>query len=235
MKDLRDWLLRNIDIKILSLFLAIILWLYIASGENPIIENFFDISLSMNNIIEDLVVKDFPQNVSVGVKGPKNVINNISPHQITGIVDFAEIKEAGIHKLKVEVIAPKKLEITRIIPPEIKVELEKILTKEVEVEYSLIGIPEKEYSLADEPHLNPSVVKITGAQSVLGNIKQVVCIIDISGIKNDLNKKIKLTVLDAKGSEIEGVKVEPDSVDASIFLTRGYPEKNLTINHATYD
>jgi len=229
MTELRNWLLKNIDIKLLSLFLAIILWLYIASGENPIIENFFDVSIATNNLREDLVVKEFPLNISVGIKGPKNVINNISPHQITGIVDFSDVKEAGIYKLKVEVITPKRTEVTRVIPPEIKVELERVLTKVVEVEYSLIGIPEKGYSLADEPQFSPSKVKVTGAQSILENVRQVICTIDISGIKEDLNKMIKVKALDANGDEIKVVKIEPDIVDASISLTRGYPEKTLPV------
>lgn len=229
MKELRNWLLKNIDIKLLSLFLAIILWLYIASGENPIIENFFDVSLATNNLREDLVVKEFPLNISVGIKGPKNVINSISPHQIIGVVDFSDINEAGIYKLKVEVIAPKRTEITRIIPSDVKVDLERVLTQIVEVEYSLIGIPEKEYSLADEPQLDPSKVKITGAQSILEKIKQIICTIDISGIKDDINKKIEVKVLDANGDEIKGVKIEPNIVEASISLTRGYLEKILPV------
>lgn len=229
MMELRNWLLKNIDIKLLSLFLAIILWLYIASGENPIIENFFDASLNMNNLGENLVVKEFPPTVSVGIKGPKDVINSISPHQIIGVVDFSDINEAGIYKLKVEVIAPKRTEITRIIPSDIKVDLERVLTQIVEVEYSLIGIPEKEYSLADEPQLDPSKVKITGAQSILEKIKQIICTIDISGIKDDINKKIEVKALDANGDEIKGVKIEPNIVEASISLTRGYPEKILPV------
>lgn len=229
MIELRNWLLKNIDIKLLSLFLAIILWLYIASGENPIIENFFDASLNVNNLGENLVVKEFPPTVSVGIKGPKDVINSISPHQIIGVVDFSDINEAGIYKLKVEVIAPKRTEITRIIPSDIKVDLERVLTQIVEVEYSLIGIPEKEYSLADEPQLDPSKVKITGAQSILEKIKQIICTIDISGIKDDINKKIEVKALDANGDEIKGVKIEPNIVEASISLTRGYPEKILPV------
>jgi len=229
MIELRNWLLKNIDIKLLSLFLAIILWLYIASGENPIIENFFDASLNMNNLGENLVVKEFPPTVSVGIKGPKDVINSISPHQIIGVVDFSDINEAGIYKLKVEVIAPKRTGITRIIPSDIKVDLERVLTQIVEVEYSLIGIPEKEYSLADEPQLDPSKVKITGAQSILEKIKQIICTIDISGIKDDLNKKIEVKALDANGDEIKGVRIEPNIVEASISLTRGYPEKILPV------
>jgi YbbR domain-containing protein len=229
MKELKNWFLKNIDIKLLSIFLAIILWLYIAGGENPMVENFIDISLTQTNLGEDLVIKEFPANVSVGIKGPKNIINNISSHQINGIVNFSEISKEGLYKLKVEVAPPKKTQITRIIPSEIKVEVEKVLTKEVEVEYSLIGVPEKGYSLTDEPQLNPSKVKIISAQSVLENIKQIICAIDISGIKEDLSKKINVKAVDVNGNEVKEVKIEPDIVEVSISLTRGYPEKQLTV------
>jgi len=162
------------------------LWLYIAGGENPIEENFIDISLVQNNLSEDLVIKEFPTNVSIGIKGPKNIINNISPNQISGIVDFSEISKEGLYKLKVEVAAPKRTQITRIIPSEIKVEVESILSKEVEVEYSLIGIPERGFSLADEPQFNPPKVKIIGARSVLESVKQIICAIDISENKKKI-------------------------------------------------
>lgn len=229
MKELKNWFLKNIDIKLFSLFLAIILWLYIASGENPTVENFIDISLSQTNLGEDLVIKEFPTSVSVGIRGPKNIINNISSHQINGIVNFSEISEEGLYKLKVEVAPPKKTQITRIIPSEIKVEVEKVLTKEVEVGYSLIGVPEKGYSLADEPQFSPYKVKITGAQSVLENVKQIICAIDISGIKEDLKRKIKVKSVNANGNEVKEVKIEPDIVEVSISLTRGYPEKQLKV------
>lgn len=229
MKELKNWLLKNIDIKLLSLFFAIILWLYIAGGENPIEENFIDISLVQNNLSEDLVIKEFPTNVSIGIKGSKNIINNISPNQISGIVDFSEISKEGLYKLKVEVAAPKRTQITRIIPSEIKVEVESILSKEVEVEYSLIGIPERGFSLADEPQFNPPKVKIIGAQSVLESVKQIICAIDISEIKEDLNKKIKVRAVDVNGNDTKEVKIEPDIVEVSISLARGYPEKQLVV------
>jgi len=229
MKEFKNWFLKNVDIKLLSLFLAIILWLYIASGENPIVENFIDVSLIQNNLSEDLVIKEFPINVSMGIKGPKNIINNISSHQIIGTVNFSEINTEGLYKLKVEVVAPKGIQITRIIPPEIKVEVEKVLTKEIEVEYSLIGVPEKGYSLTDEPQFNPYKVKIIGAQSVLENTKQIICAIDISGIKEDLSRKLTVKAVDMNGNEIKEIKIEPDIVEVSISLTRGYPEKQLTV------
>ena len=225
----KNWFFKNIDIKLLSLFFAVILWLYIAGGENPMIENFIDISLTPNNLSGGLVIKEFPANVSVGIRGPKNVINNISPNQISGKVNFSEISKEGLYRLKVEVTTPKGTQISRIIPSEIKVEVEGILAKEVEVVYSLIGIPEKGFSLADEPQFNPPKVKIIGAQSVLESVKQIICAIDISGIKEDLNKRIKVRAVDINGNDIKEVKIDPDIVEVSISLTRGYPEKRLAV------
>ena len=109
------------------------------------------------------------------------------------------------------------------------VELEKVLAKEMEVEYSLIGTPEKGYSLTGEPQFNPSKVKITGAQSVLESINQVICAIDISGAKEDLSREITIKAVDVKGNEIKDVKIEPDFVEASISLTHGYPEAQLIV------
>jgi len=54
-RDVNKWLLKNIDIKILSLFLAIILWLYVASGENPVVENFIDAPIIINNLMENTI------------------------------------------------------------------------------------------------------------------------------------------------------------------------------------
>ncbi|GAI73694.1 unnamed protein product, partial [marine sediment metagenome] len=61
------------------------------------------------------------------------------------------------------------------------------------------------------------------------SVKQTICAIDISGIKEDLNRKIKVRVIDVNGNEIKEVKIEPDIVEVSISLTRGYPEKRLSV------
>src|SRR5665648_855826 len=183
MKELKNWFLKNIDIKLLSLFLAIILWLYIAGGENPVVENFIDISLTQTNLSEDLAIKEFPTNASVGIKGPRNIINNIFPNQISGIVNFSEISKEGLYKLKVEAAAPKRTQITGIIPSE----------------------------------------------NIIENIKQTNCTIDISEIKKNLNRKIKVRAVGVNGNDIKEVMIEPGIVEVSISLTRGYPEKQLAV------
>ena len=233
MKDIRKWLLKNIDIKLLSLFLAVILWVYVASGENPIIENYIDVSLGVSNLKDNLVIKEIPENISIGIKGSKDMLSNLSSDKITGIINLSEINESGIYKIKVETDAPQRVEIIRVIPSEIKVEVEKILTKTMEITYSLIGVPKKGYSLAGAPEFKNSKIKATGAQSKLDLIKQVVCPIDISGISEDTVLKIKVKPVDVNDDEIVGLQTEPEIMEVSIFITSGYPEKTLIIKPRT--
>ncbi len=229
MRDIKKWFLKNIEIKFFSLFLAVILWVYIASGENPIIENYIDVSLTINNLKENLVIKEIPGNISIGIRGPKDILTNLSPDKISGIIDLSEISESGVYKVKVEAEPPQRVKIIRIIPSEIKVEIERILTKSMEVAYSFIGTPEKGYSLAGAPEFNHSIIKIKGAQSKLDSIKQIVCPIDISGIKEDTVLDIKVKPIDVNNIEIIGLQIDPEVVEVSIFITEGYPQKTMQI------
>lgn len=229
MKDIKKWILKNIDIKLISLFLAIIIWTYVASGENPIIENYIDIPLSISNLQKDLAVKEIPEKISIGIKGPKNILNKISPEEFLGTINLSEINQKGIYKINVEINAPQRVEIIRIIPSEIKVEIEKISSKTMGIDYSLMGIPGKGYSLAGEPEFNISKIEVTGTESKLNLVKQVICPIDISGIIEDTILKIKVKALDINDLEMTGLQIEPDELEVSIYVTQEYPEKIVMI------
>jgi len=228
-KDIKKWILKNIDIKLISLFLAIIIWTYVASGENPIIENYIDIPLSISNLQKDLAVKEIPEKISIGIKGPKNILNKISPEEFLGTINLSEINQKGIYKINVEINAPQRVEIIRIIPSEIKVEIEKISSKTMGIDYSLMGIPGKGYSLAGEPEFNISKIEVTGTESKLNLVKQVICPIDISGIIEDTILKIKVKALDINDLEMTGLQIEPDELEVSIYVTQEYPEKIVMI------
>ena len=229
MTDIKKWLLKNIEIKIFSLFLAIILWVYVASGQNPIVENYIDVSLTVKNLEENLAIKEIPDNISIGVKGPRDVLSNLSSNQIAGIIDLINITEAGNYKLQIETEVPQRVKVTRIIPSEIKVEIDRILTEVMEVNYSLIGTPKKGYSLSGAPIFNQDSIKVTGAQSKLDLVKQILCPIDISNIEEDRLVNVKLEVHDINDTEVEGLTIEPEIIEVAISVTEGYPQKYLEV------
>ncbi|HNR66224.1 MAG TPA: CdaR family protein, partial [Atribacterota bacterium] len=179
--------------------MAIILWFYISSEYNITSEKYFEIEVTPINLNEKLSIIEIREKISVGVKGPQNIIENLTPSKIIGTIDLQNILEAGEYILGVNIITPKNVEIMKIIPENIRVTLEKIINVEYSVDYNLIGLPEKGYSLKEEPEIVPIEVLITAPESVHKIINQVKVDIDISGINKNISREEKIIVYYSDG------------------------------------
>jgi YbbR domain-containing protein len=225
----KKWLVNNIDIKLLAFVMAIILWFYLASEYNISAEKYYDIEIVPINLDHNLSIKEIRDKVSVGIKGPQNIIENISAQKIVGTVDLQNIKEAGEYQLVVQTIIPKNTNIVKTIPDEIRVTVEAVLKREYVVEYNLIGLPEKGYSLKGEPEIVPNEVVVTGPGSVLNQIEQVKIDIDISSISNDLSSVEKVAIYSTDSSIINNIDIQPETVSILVQVGEGYPEKVLPV------
>jgi len=229
MTELKKWLFNNIDIKLLALIMAIVLWFYISSEYNLSGERYYDIEIRPINLGENLSIKEIRDKVSVGLQGPKKILDNISSKKIIGTVDLKDIEGVGEYQLGVNVVVPKYTEIVQIIPKEIDIIVEKIIKKEFIIEYNLIGLPEKGYSLKSEPEINPQEVVISGPESLLKKVKQVKIDIDISSIQDNLNTEENVVVYNTENAIMEDIKVSPEVVSVFIEVKEGYPEKTLPV------
>jgi YbbR domain-containing protein len=209
--------------------MAIILWFYISSESNITAERYYDIEVRPINLADNLSIKTIREKISVGIEGPKNILENLSSQKIVGTVDLQNIEDPGEYQIEANVIVPKNTNITKIIPNEVVVEIEEILEEEFQVEYNLIGLPERGYSLEDEPHIVPKQVSIVGPNSLLEQVKQVRVDIDISSIKENVETKKNVSIYNINGEEIKNLLTNPNTVSVSIKVGEGYPEKILPI------
>lgn len=229
MERIKKWITNNFDIKILSLLMAIILWFYISSEYNIISEKYFEIGVTPINLNEKLSIIEIREKVNVGVKGPQNLIENLTPSKIIGTIDLKNILEAGEYVIAVNITTPKNVEIIKIIPENFRVTLEKIINVGYSIDYNLIGLPEKGYSLKEEPEIVPVEVLITAPESVHKIINQVKVDIDISGINKNISREEKVIVYSKDNIILENLKIKPEKVHISIKVREGYPEKLLEI------
>ncbi|MDD3655309.1 MAG: CdaR family protein [Atribacterota bacterium] len=229
MNKIQKWITNNLDIKILALFMAVILWFYISSEYNIMSEKYYDIEVIPINLRNSLSIKEIRERVSVGIKGPQNIIENITASRIIGTVNLQNILEDGEYLIDVNVIPPRNTEIVKIIPADVRIILEKIISKEYLIEYNLIGLPERGYSLKDEPEIIPKNVFITVPESIHKIIDQVRIDIDISAINKNINREENVIVYAKDNAVLNNLKINPEKVFVSIQVREGYPEKILEI------
>ena len=67
--------------------------------------------------------------MSVGIKGPQTIIENLSDSRITATIDLQNISNSGEFKVSVNIETPKNVEIIKIIPEEFHVLIERIIKK----------------------------------------------------------------------------------------------------------
>jgi YbbR domain-containing protein len=229
MNRLKNLIFNNFDIKILALIMAIILWFYVSSEYRSFVERYYEIEVEPINLNDNLSIKEIREKVSVGIKGPQNIIENITPSKIVGTANLQNITGAGEYLVEVNVVAPRNTEIIKIIPEEVRVIVEEIISNEYIVEYNLIGLPEKGYSLKDEPEIVPKEILIIAPTSIHEMIAQVRVDIDISSINKDLDKEEKVIVYGKDNTVLNNLEVRPETVLVSIQVREGYPEKVLPI------
>ncbi|NPA58115.1 MAG: YbbR-like domain-containing protein [Aquificae bacterium] len=107
MRKLKEIILNNIHLKILSLLVAFLLWLNITSTQKTRLEFYAEVKV-LNKPKSVEIVKVEPEKVLVVIEGLRTKLNEVNISEITVYVDGRKLK-AGKNTLKV-FVKPSKTE-----------------------------------------------------------------------------------------------------------------------------
>ncbi|MBI5740167.1 MAG: YbbR-like domain-containing protein [Nitrospirae bacterium] len=190
----RDFLTKNIGLKIASLILAVTLWFFvILSGRSGIV---IDIPVMYVNIPPELEVVDFPKTVRINVEGQERLLKGLKQDDISAEINLQDVKTGrNFYSLTSENIKlPRPLNVTNIEPQTISLTVEKQFSKSVFVQPAIEGLPERGYVIF-EIRVEPETLVLEGPRSIVSKIQNVKTEpIDISGLNRDLRYKAKLNL-----------------------------------------
>ncbi|WP_051273231.1 CdaR family protein [Desulfotruncus alcoholivorax] len=211
---------RDNSVRILALFIAIILWVYVTNEQNPVTDLSYNIPLEANRP-EGFIIKGLPKTINVRVKGTRSVVGALQRMDFTARVNLSGISEVGEQEVPVQLSSPPGVEVLQVTPQVIRVQVDKIVTKTVPVVVSLKG-DVSDGQQAGEPVLKPALVSIRGPGKVLDQIKQLEVTVDVNGAKDTLERVVPV------GTGAEGVTVTPDRVSVTVPVTN-MPSKTIPV------
>lgn len=122
---LRRWVLHNWHLKLLSLVLALLLWMVI-TGEPPT-EVGFSVPLELRNTpLGMVVVSDVPASVQVRMHGPAALVRRLGAGDIVVALDLAGLAR-GEHAFALspdDVVVPYGVRVVRLSPTQVRIRLE---------------------------------------------------------------------------------------------------------------
>ena len=155
---------HNIGLKIISLLLAIGLWLVVA--RDPIAEVEMNIPIEFHNLPDTLEIDSANYTeAQVRVRGPERVIHRLQTGDVRADVDLANVRtgEQTFDLTARHVHVPQDLEVVQIIPGQFHLSFDKRSSRVVEVRPRVTGNFASGMRVA-QVVADPSSVMITGPQ-----------------------------------------------------------------------
>ncbi len=216
-------LVKNWGLKLLSLILATLLWVFVVGEQQS--EVGYTVPLELKSIPSGLMVaNEVPSLVDVRIVGPRTLLMNLSPKNVGITVDLGDL-EAGLtsfKRLDERLNIPSGLKVTRLSPSYVDVKLERVRTRMVPVRVVLRGEADEGHQLG-QVRASPARVEIEGAESEIKAVNEVATEeIDIQSLRESFSQMVPL---DYKGTYTRLTKEQVVEVKVEIIPPSPPPEE----------
>ncbi|WP_058486486.1 CdaR family protein [Defluviitalea phaphyphila] len=230
---------KNIQWKILSIILAISLWLVVINIENPEETMTFTIPVTLENIEEitsryNLVISNMEEienkTISVSIRGKRLTLEELKDNKryldvITATADLELFRYTSADQVnKIPIVVSFSDDYKGVIFEErnqiryLDVVLEEIKTVSKPIQVDTIGAAKDGYVIL-ESTVNPSEITITGAESLINSIDSVKVEVDVTNISTDKKEyNIEPKIYDSEGKEISNLEKNIEGVEVDISV-----------------
>lgn len=212
------WFIRNISTLILSLALAVTIWIVALNEEDPFEEKVFPESLPVTiaNLPEGMVLVGGPlPAVDVSIRAPQSVWASLAPDQLRVTVDLSGVESGPVSLPLTATVDNRDARVIAITPAQVQVVVETIVNRSVPVRLEITGQPATSYQ-ADEGRVTPNQASVSGPASAADSVSELVARINLDNTKESINDDVLLVPLNASGQVVPGVTVEPPIVAVNI-------------------
>lgn len=226
------WLSR-LGTFLLALFLAIIVWVVAMQEQNPIVTLLISgVPVTVRNMPTDLTFDEqqpnLPSTVDVQVRGPRGVLNTLTPSDFSAYIDLTDAKP-GAQEKKIQIdYTLTVVDVINIYPETVEVQLVRKVEKEVPVVANIIGDPPFGY-VASSPVITPTTVLVKGPEPEVGKVVRAEIAVRLTDARKDVKINDFVTLRDANGLVISGLEAQPATVSVlvSIEQRQGFAEKTV--------
>lgn len=225
----------NLGALLLSLILAIAVWVIAVQDENPIITADFETPIPITIIGPDkgLAILGQPiAQVTLTIRAPKRVWEEkLRPQDFIVTADLSGLGP-GQHSIPLTASYPgEQVEVLEIKPQNLVVTLETIETRQVPVQAEVVGEPAFGYEWRST-EITPTQVTITGSKTLVDQVKTATVEIVLGNTRSTLHRIQPVTLRDARGEPVTGISsISPPSVAVTVTVAQrpGYRDFSVRV------
>lgn len=233
---MKERILNNLSLKILSAVCAIVMWIIIVNIYNPSTSvTVSGVTVQLINA-EALAAKEYAYEVidgskiSVYISGPRSIVTDIKAKDIIATADlsnvtvFSDYVDINVRVVK-DGVTVSNIEVAPRTTA-IRLKIENRVAKTFNVDADIIGTPSEGYVTGNN-QISPSSIKITGNSSLVDSIASVRASYDVSGATMNISDSAPIKLYDSEDNEItdERLELSKTSVDIriNVYMTKTVP------------
>lgn len=226
---MKKLLTNNLGWKLLSILLALILWLVVINMEDPYItKEFSNIPVKIMNeekltAIDKAVEIVSGEKITIKFRGRRKEIDTMKLSDITAVADLQYVTLLSAVTIDITTNKPS-VEILQKSHDSVIVKVEDVKYGQFTVDYNLIGTPQSQYVM-DHVKVSPNKIEINGQESQFAKVKRVVVDVNIDESKENVILTAIPKFVDDNGNEVVKINsnIKEIQVEAVVFRKKTVP------------
>lgn len=203
---------NNVVVRILSLVVALALWLVIVNEEDPEMARTFAVEPAIRQVPEGLEPLEWTDQVTVRLQGRRSDIYQVEAGDLDFFADLTDGEPGENWRRVRHQDLPEGLRVAEMQPEELRVVLDEKAELELPVTLQMEGRPAPGYQRG-EAVAEPENVKITGPSTLVDEVDRARVRVDVAGATGDLDVPAEVEVLDRRGNPVDRrVRMQPGVV-----------------------
>ncbi len=197
---------------LMSLALALIVWIFAVDQENPLVRDEFStpISIGIRGLNPQLqTLQDLTQRtVSLNLRAPLRTWETLSADDFIAVIDLSSFAP-GIHDVPIQVdVVNPDVEVLGQQPRQLRVQIENVITKTVSVQVDIADTAAFGYDW-QTPISEPISVEISGPETQVNQVQAAHAEVRLLGTKNQVERNQTLVARDGQNQPVERVRIDP--------------------------
>ena len=254
MVNMKKRILNHFGLKVLSLIIAIVVWVIVANVDDyKTTKQISGITIEFingNAITEKNKVYEVPDGTTVDiiVKGKRSVVEKLTNEDFKAVADLSKMSVTNAVTVEVTAISSyiaRDLTIS-YTNNAVNVAVENKIEKQLPITVRAVSDVADGYAIRSKS-ATPNLITVKGAESVVNNIEEVVVDVETAGANHNLTANAQPVFLDSSGNVIDSTKFEYDVTDIVVTVeimqtkqlsvkvkTTGEPREGYTIASIDY-
>lgn len=209
---------RDLFLKLLALVLGVILWFQV-SGQSPELQKRISgVPVRVRGLSDHLAVVELePETVTVYIRGSRSRLENLGREDFEAWVDLRRARAGRMAYAVESVLVPKGVALVDFEPSEVTATVEPVKEAQKLARGVAEGSPARGYHLGGM-RLDPLRVTVRGPASKVDRVAEVRVNVPLEGRSRSFQDRFRAVALDAGGDPVEGVRVLPETLEASVEL-----------------